>query len=267
MHIPELIGWTPTVLSLLFLAMAAARWDRSLRIAEVLLLIGWGFAGYVFFTLVAHKETRYEIFILWPLILFSTLALFRILGQRVGTLVSLALALFYLGQAAHAAIPEYHGYKEAAAFIAREAPRNSVVLYFGDHDNALIFNVRREGRRDLVILRGDKLLLRYSMLRSRGMSERITNEAVISDVLNKDGVELAILQEGFWTDLEAIRSLGNVLHSSQFAFVTEFGATSNVGPSQGKLTVFKNLGDFAKGPIHFDIELLTIGRTLSGTSQ
>jgi len=52
------------------------------------------------------------------------------------------------------------GYARAAAEVARLAPRGSTVMFSGYRDGSFVFNLRaREDRRDLHVMRADKLLL------------------------------------------------------------------------------------------------------------
>jgi hypothetical protein len=160
------------------------------------------------------------------------------------------------------------GYADAAAIVAKRASRNSVVLFSGYRDGSFTFNMRsREDRRDLSVLRADKLLLRIAVRRSIGVEQKLLSENEISALLNRSGVEYVVAQPDFWTDLEAMRRLQAVLRSAQFKPVATVDTPANYPAHETKLIVYRNLAYRAGSREKLKIELPIIGRDISGSIQ
>lgn len=86
-----------------------------------------------------------------------------------------------------------HGYREPADYIAKNAPANGAVFFFGYQDGYFIFNMpTREERRDLSVLRPDKLLLRYPVRRDMAVKGLVYSQAEIADMLNDHNVSYVV---------------------------------------------------------------------------
>ena len=117
----------------------------------------------------------------------------------------------------------------------------------------------------MSVIRADKLLLRIAVRRGLGVEQKNYTEAEIAALINKLGVRYVVAQPDFWTDLEQMKRLQNVLHGPQFAEVKRFPMTANYPAQENELVVFRNLGEVAKGPINVLIELPIIDSTVSGS--
>src|SRR6185503_5191069 len=102
------------------------------------------------------------------------LTLDRVLPARIAEQVLLALVIgtgIYTWREVPA--PFASGYREAAEWIAREAPKDAAVVFSGKRDGSFIFNMRAiEARRDIAVLRADKLLLEVSVRRTLGVQQK-----------------------------------------------------------------------------------------------
>lgn len=264
-QIPQQMGWAATALVL----AAGAYWLWLRRVAfsaEVLLWVAWFGVGYVFFSAIDLKEARHSVFILPPLVFIGVLFLRAALPARYATAAAVVVALATLIQTL--ALRPVHfvdGYAAAVDRIARLAPRDSVVMFSGYRDGAFTFNMRaREDRRDLSVLRADKMLLRVAVRRTLGVEEKALSEAEIAEALNRSGVHYVVAQPGFWTDLAAMKRFENVLHSPQFVEVARVPTPANYKAHERELVIYRNLGDVAKGPIKLEVELPIIGGKVSG---
>lgn len=265
-QIPGQIGLAACGVALL----AAANWLWTRRRiplnGEGLLWLAWFGAGYVFFSAIDLKEARHSVFILPPIVFAAVLFLRAALPSHYGIAAAIAVALATLTQTL--ALRPVHfvgGYADAVNRITRLAPRDSVVMFSGYRDGAFTFNMRaREDRRDLSVLRADKLLLRVAVRRTLGVEQKALSEAEIAAALNRSGVHYVVAQPGFWTDLAAMQRLENVLRSPQFVEVARVATPANYRAHERELVIYRNLGNVAKGPIKLEIELPIIGGKVSG---
>lgn len=270
-QIPSQIGWTATVAALVgAAALALPRYRRTVGASPADLLF-WGlwFAiGYLFFSSIDLKEARHSVFILVPVIFVAMLALDR-LRPATGLL---AAGVLVAATATHTLLlrPVYYvqGYAQAVDFVARKAPRDSVVLFSGYRDGAFIFNMRtREDRRDLSVLRADKMLLRVAVRRELGVEQTSMTEQEIAERINQYGVRYVVMQPGFWDDLEAMRRFEAVLQSPQFVEVQRIATPANYPAHEKELVIYENLAPIAAGPIHLQIDLPIINRTINSTLE
>lgn len=145
----------------------------------------------------------------WPVVLLAALAL-RALANRLpdalATLAWVALPTAVVAQTALARPVDYvDGYAEAASYVATHAPRDSRVLFSGYRDGSFTFAMRtHEERRDLGVVRADKLLLSVSVRRELGVTEKAVSDAQLLAQVEQLGIRYVVIQPGFWTDLPAM---------------------------------------------------------------
>lgn len=259
-QIPDQVGWPLAVLALVGAALAA--WRR---------LPGLGFwwlsflVGYLFFSLIDLKEARHSIFLLPSVVFFAVLALRMLVPLRLQMWV---LALLWLVTAGLTVwtrpVLFVGGYARAAAEVARLAPPDSTVMFSGYRDGSFIFNLRtREDRRDLHVMRADKLLLSVAVRRELGVEQRGLTEAEIAQAINAHGVHYVVMQPGFWTDLEAMQRFERVMASEQFEAVERIATPANYESAETELVIYRNKGPVAPRPVGADIDLKIINRHLS----
>ena len=198
--------------------------------------------------------------------MFAVLAIKSVVPSLAVTVVAVGVGVFTFIQTVTAkAVPWISGYREAADFVAARAPKESVVLFSGYRDGSFIFNLRtHEDRRDLSVLRADKMLLKLAIRRSLGVEERAVTEAGIREMIRKYGVEFVVAQRDFWTDLKPMADLQKVLDSDQFEEVARIPAEANIPHDDTELRIYRNRQPVAKGEILLSVDLPTIGRSLTG---
>jgi hypothetical protein len=147
----------------------------------------------------AIGEARYALIFLPPVLLAAGPSVGALLPPRVAGVALLVLAL---GTWQAAPVPSVNGYREAAEWIAREAPPHAVAVFCGKRDGSFVFNMRAIGsRHDITTLRADKLLLQVAVRRQPGVAQRPLTTAEIADLLDRDGVRYVVAQDDFWSDL------------------------------------------------------------------
>ena len=224
----------------------------------------WLGSGYLFFSAIDLKEARFSIFLLPPLVLAAALLLNALPKPLWSTLALAALAAAVVAQTALLRPVLYvEGYAEAADFIAQHAPNNSAVLFSGYRDGSFIFNMRtHEERRDVSVVRGDKLLLKIAVRRELGVEQKNLNETEISERINQLGIYYIVAQPGFWNDLAEMQRFEHVLASSQFKEVARIPTPANFNAHEKELVIYQNLGAVWQKPISLDLDLPIIGRTI-----
>jgi len=258
-QIPSQVGWPLAVLGLGGAAMAA--WRRMPGLG-----LWWlGFAvGYLFFSSIDLKEARHSVFLL-PTVVFFAILLLQELPPRLVRPALVVLVLITAGLTAWTRPVLYvQGYAQAAAEVARMAPQGSTVMFSGYRDGSFVLNMRaREDRRDLHVMRADKLLLGVAVRRELGVEQKGLTEAEIAQAINANGVHYVVMQPGFWIDLEAMQRFERVMASGQFEEVARIPTPANYKAHETELVIYRNKGQVASRRLGVDIELKIINRRIS----
>jgi 4-amino-4-deoxy-L-arabinose transferase-like glycosyltransferase len=239
---------------------------RELNWIDFTLLFGWLAIGYLFFSAIDLKESRHSTLILPPLLIMAGFAADRLLPARLSSYVALLLVVGTgVYTLRYSPVPAVEGYREAADWIAKNAPKNAVILFSGKRDGSFIFNMRTHGeRRDLYIVRADKLLLEVAVRRELGVGQKQYSTQQIGEMLDRYGVQYVVAQTDFWTDLEVMANLQNLLQSDHFEAVTTIPVTANVPTEDKELRIYRNTHPIdAKRP-EIELDLPIIGRSVEG---
>lgn len=264
-QLPGQVGWPVLVLALLY-PLARRYGANRPRLPPVMarLLTVWLTAGYLFFTLIALKESRHTVLVLVPLALFAVATVVRGLPSKFATAAVLALAVSYFGLTVMAdRPPAINGYGQAAEFVADAAPARSMILFSGYRDGSFIFNLKqRDPAERLGVLRSDKLLLRVKVKRELGVAERGLTQEQLSAALNRYGVSYVVNEPEFWNDLQAMQVLQNLLHTPQFLKVGEIAVTGNIPHRDRVLEIYRNLQYMPGANERPPLELLIIDQVI-----
>ncbi len=262
-QIPAQAGWPLTLLGLAGAIMAA--WRRIPGLG-----FWWlGFAvGYLFFSSIDLKEARHSVFLLPSVVFFAVLCVHTVVPPRLGRWAHAALAMLVLATVGLTVWtrPVFYvqGYAQAAAEVARLAPRDSTVMFSGYRDGSFVFSMRaREDRRDLQVMRADKLLLGVAVRRELGVEQKGLTEAEIAEAINANGVHYVVMQPGFWIDLEAMQRFERVMASDQFEAVARIATPANHNAHETELVIYRNKGAVSPRRHGTDIELKIIKRRIS----
>jgi hypothetical protein len=264
-RLPGQLGWP--LVAIAFLGSMSLLWRGRVTGAVPGDTLFWGLwfvLGYLFFSSIDLKEARHSLFILPPVVLAAALALSKLLPARVALPACATLAVLVLGQTILMRPVHYvGGYAEAADFVSRKAARDTAVLFSGYRDGAFVFNMRaREDRRDLSVVRADKLLLSVAVRRELGVKEKELDEAAIAARIDSLGIEYVVAQPGFWNDLAVMQRFERVLASDQFEEVARIPTPANYPAHEKELVVYRNRHPVAQGGGQREIELPIIGRTI-----
>lgn len=266
-QMPAQLGWPTVAAATLFLLLAClrrlfpSRWRRP----DILFMVLWFGFGYLFFTMIGIRLPRHDLFILFPVALAAAGAITLLFGSRRGGLL---LLLFGIGSYAYTTVtqdvPRVGGYRQAAERIAAIAPRDAVILFSGYRDGSFIYNLRLQPRRDIAVLRADKLFLRVAIERRRGVQDLNLNPLDIRRMLSRYGVSYIVIEPGFWSDLPSMAALEELLKGRGFALVEIVPIEANVFTQAKSIRIYRNLAPVADGQKRIDLDVPTIGRRLQG---
>ena len=153
------------------------------------------------------------------------------------------------------------GYEEAARYVLKRAPAHSNVLFYGHRDGNFIFSIRAGARRDVGVLRADKLLLRVAIERARGVEDRGIGQAAIEGMLRRYRVRYMVAQTGFWTDLPSIRALQTLLgRRDRFLPVARIVPEANFPNEDKEVVIYEYLDPIADRAAPLSLEMVGIGQ-------
>lgn len=265
LKLPQQLGWPILIVALLGIPVALFN-RRGFTKVDYALLLGWLLVGYLFFSAIDLKEPRHSTLILPPLLILAGITVERLLPTRV-SMIAIMLMVVGTGVYTWRYVPvlAVTGYQEAAAWIAKNTPTNSVVLFSGYRDGSFIFNLRtHDDRRDLYVIRADKLLLEIAVRREAHVNQKSFTAAQIGEMLDRYGVRYVVAQTDFWSDLEVMANLQHQLHSDQFEVVATIPVTANFPHEDKELRIYRNTHPLAATRPELKLDLPIIGRSVEG---
>ena len=274
-QMPGQLGWPVCVTALLGICDLAVRRGRTSdapsgdwRRCDLLFWTLWALCGYLFFSAIALREARHSVFILPPVVMAACVFLSRLPAWGRPRLARIAWCLLPVAVIWQTMFlrPVYFvkGYAETVDYVVRHAEPHTRVLFSGSRDGAFIFNMRaRDDRRDIWVVRADKLLLNVTVDRSLGVKEKPVTEAELSDQINRLGIQYVVVQPGFWSDLAVMQRFERLLHSAQFEEVARFNTIANYDARDKQLVVYRNRVPVSGVTSEITIDLPIIRRSIS----
>jgi 4-amino-4-deoxy-L-arabinose transferase-like glycosyltransferase len=264
---PRQVRWSVLALAILYCLGCTLRKKWRLPKPDLFFLVAWLLAGYAFFTLVAVTSQRYTIFLIFPLIVFSILAIVRCLPARIAPYVTLVLATASFAYTlVNDHTPYVSGYRQAAHHVCSVAPPGSVIMFSGQRDGSFIFSVKTLPEcKNITVIRSDKLLLRVAVDRDLfGVQELGVSEGKFRDMFGRYGIRYVVIEPSFWDDLRSMQMLVQVLHQDQFKPVTTIPVVSNSYHSDRQLEIYENLGPVMREKSVLKVELPVSGISVQG---
>jgi len=258
-YLPENLGLIVVVLGaigaiFLIVGRPTERWMAWL-------LISWFVIGYICDAVINHREPRYEISILFPLVICAVLSPQWIMSSAPAQAISVMLAagcVVYV--IAFDPTPAVKGYAEVVDYITSHAPKDGVVLYDAANDGSFIFDMREhEERHDIVTIRANKLLLTWAVDPDRGLTEKDYDAKEIAATLRKLGVDYIVYQPGFWENLKEMQRLSTVVHSDSFQKVATVHITGDVDQDAKVVEIYTPTYQVTKSGsvIHYDLPIIS----------
>ncbi|HET6307053.1 MAG TPA: hypothetical protein VFG12_07695, partial [Rhodopila sp.] len=168
-------------------------------------------------------------------------------------------------------VPRVEGYQHIASFLAKNVPRNGVVLYSGYRDGNLIFDLTATGHRpDITVIRLDKLLLSVPAgERRRGASQSADDDAQIRQLLRHLGASYFVIQPGFWSDLAVMRRFDTVINGPDYVQTARFGLTGDLSTQDGTrgIEIMRPTYSVTQAAARLNIEMPLAGQRFEGTTR
>jgi 4-amino-4-deoxy-L-arabinose transferase-like glycosyltransferase len=242
--LPEIVGLPSLVGALGYLGLLTTRgWRGGAERRLVVLMLGWFAVDYVFISGTAHFEARYGTTLTIPPAILSALFVTRLAGPRLQSFAALAagIALFSTAIATQK-VPRITGYDAVAAYVVNNSEQDSVVLFQGNESKNLVFSIRSHSATPKVfILRAEKLLVNYTIIREWGITDRNLSTSDIEALIDNNRISTVILQPDFWTDQPSIARLQALVYSDRFQQVAEFPIASDVPSHRTTIKVFRKI--------------------------
>jgi hypothetical protein len=238
--LPGQLGWLTVLLGAGGVALIVKRIAGGQDRWVGTLLLVWLTLGYLLFTLISLKETRDTIMVLLPLAiaapLFLCATLPKPLGETAGLMLGVGTLVYTL---IFCPIPRIEGYQGIASYLAKNVPRNGVVLYSGYRDANLIFDLATiNNRSDIAVIRVDKLLLTVPVgERRRGVRQTDYDDAKITAMLRDLGASYFVVEPGFWSDIAVMGRFDHVMNGPDYLKAAHFGLTGTLSTQDGTLGI------------------------------
>ncbi len=241
--LPAIVGLPSLAGALGYFALLAIRgWPRGAERRLVVLMLAWFGADYLFISSTAHFEARYGIALVVPPTVLSVLLVTRLAGTRWQSSAALAGGVALFGAAITTqGVPRLSGYDAVAAYVLDNSRQDGVVLFDGNESKNFVFSVRsRSVMPKIFIMRAEKLLVTYSIMREWGIRDRNLSSADIEALIDRYDISMVVLQPDFWTDQPSIARLQALVYSDRFQQVAEFPITSDAPSQRTTIKVFRN---------------------------
>jgi 4-amino-4-deoxy-L-arabinose transferase-like glycosyltransferase len=261
---PKMMGWGLFFFSFFGIVGGCLNREWLAKKPDILIHVCWFSIGYIVMTAIHFKEPRHGIFLLIPLIFAAALFLDHILAKPYLRLAPPIVATFLLiSTIIHNPTPRIEGYNTASDLIAQLAPHNANVLFAGNQDGNFIFNLREnENRRDIHIIRADKLFLNISIMPNHGLNPKDLTYDQIRQIINQLGISYVVTVPHIWSETAPMAYLAQILESKEFHEVKRLAVTGNTADNE--VVIYKNLNPLPSKPVGFDMELRAIGMVLKG---
>jgi 4-amino-4-deoxy-L-arabinose transferase-like glycosyltransferase len=259
------VSWPTLALATIY--CVAVPFVRRLRLQkdDAVFLLSWVILGYIFYAMIAVKEPRHIMFITYPVVLAAVLLLERMLGRfawRSVAPLALACGVFAFSLTTRPA-PYVTGMRQAALDVARLAPPETNVAFWGRLDGTFIYAMRADtNRMDLGVIRIDKLLLGdVAVALDLGFSEKDWDAKQIVEQLRRLHVQYVVMQTRYEDEIGVIHRLGEALQSDEFQEVEHIPMTSNYPfPYVTELVIYRATAEVPRGRIAPPIALKIINK-------
>jgi hypothetical protein len=261
--LPDIVGVIPLIGSCGYLLLLPMKgWGSIAERRLTVLMSAWFTIDYLIISMTADFETRYATFLTVPPVVLTILLLARLVRPVSGQAVALALcAAVFLTTVMASPVPRCGGYAEAARFVQRESNPGEMVIFHGKESKSFIFSLRfRAAQAKLSVLRSDKLLVEYSVIREWGITDRGLSVQEIDALIDEFGIRLLVLQPDFWTDQPSMAALQSLAYSDRFSLVAEFP----VACAHSSLRVYRNNRPTTATQKTLQIKVPALGASISG---
>ncbi len=269
--LPDIVGIVPLAASAAYLLLVAWRgWRGPAERRLAVLMLAWFVSDYVLISGTGHFEARYGVFLTVPPVVLTVLLAHRLLmGRQSGAVMVAASMALFLTTVALNPVPRISGYDAIAEYVLSHASADDTVLFHGKESKNFTFSMRaRSPAPKVFVLRAEKLLVKYSIVREWGITDRNLSADEVEAMIDRLGVTWVVLQPDFWTDQPSIEKLQRLTYSGRFTEVAAFPITSDDPGQRATLRVYRNnrpVAPASRRPTF--LELSPLGGTVPGNFQ
>lgn len=255
--LPGQLGWTLLGLALLGV-LTCGSWSRP-KVSRI--MSSWVLACYLTMTVIGHKEARYVIYWIPPLLYFASGVLFCFFHKRWlrAIAVTAALAVFATALASAWSFdrPYVTGYAAVSKRILEES-KSAIILFDAPLPGNFIFFMRAlDPDRRFLILR--KALYAYRIKKSGGSVDLVHSPSEIDNLLHEDGVRFIVVSDRAPLDFESQKMLRDVLKNPAYKELGRFLIGGNDAfPPNDSLVLYENLNWTAPAAKYLRIKMLTL---------
>lgn len=265
--LPEIAGWATMAGAAGYLGLIAIRGcadpgERRL----VRLMCAWFATDYLMISLTGHFEARYGIFLAVPVVVLCVLFVVRMIPDCWRSVVPISLSGIIFCFAVYTnPEPRMSGYNKVAQYIADHAGINDVVLLHCYESKNFVFSMRvRVPEPKVFIIRTEKLLVNYNILREWGIADRNVSREEIENLIDRLGVTYIVMQPDFWADQPSMARFQEVIRSNRFTEVATFPIESDQASQRTVITIYKNNRPTDPTDRSIDLDMRALGDTISG---
>ncbi len=220
-------------------------------------------ATYVFFTLLNDPHIpRYTIFWIPAFCVFAVTPMTYIASKRLRLtyLIAIAIAISLNITASLNKNPQYvDGYSEAAAYVTKNNKTKTVLVDAWNNGYFTFFMRKHDQKRNLFVLRGDKLFTSSAIEPKTWLSIHARNEQDIKQILFKYNVGLIIVEEKDYTGIEVHKTFRKLLNGSDFILRSTIPIKSNLPRFSGQsLRIYEYTGphDIQSNALRLDLPVI-----------
>jgi hypothetical protein len=245
--LPSVVGWPLLLASTACLGFIAIRGWRSLAERRlVILMVAWFICDFVFISVTSQVEFRYAMALAVPCAVVASLLVARLFRQKLASWAALGAGAALFGvYLATEPVYRMSGYDKVAAYLLDHSAQDDVVWFQGAESKNLSFALRSHASTPkLFVLRAEKYLVDYYMVREWGVTDGGWTPETVRDLIRRERVSIVVLQPDFWSDLPSMAHMQDYFRSNHFREVAEFPISADE-PSQRttiKVFVVRNYG-------------------------
>jgi hypothetical protein len=255
------------ILPVLGLAIVSIVGGIFTRDRRSLLFYLWIILCYLQMTYLRAFFARHTIYWIPPFCLFAALSMeyihLKFSKKYFINALMFILCAYQFSVSYQVSPPQLKGFEEAARFVIDHRKGNAV-FFEGYMDPVMVFFIRKNDKtRDMILLRGSKLLATSAMRRT--ISERVTSEDEIVDIFRRFGVKYIVVEDESYEKVGVYMKLRKLLKSDDFDLKKEIVVEIPKGGANyfpKKLLIYEYKGDGIPAGGKLSMELPIVGQKI-----
>jgi 4-amino-4-deoxy-L-arabinose transferase-like glycosyltransferase len=242
--LPDIVGIVPLAGVLAYATLVAIKgWRGVAERRLAVLMMSWFVIDYLCISVTADFEPRYAMLLAVPPVALSTLLLMRLVRSRLTGCVALAASVvMFVVLIASQRVVRVDGYDDVAQYIIENTNQNDTILFHGLGSKNFSFALREQSAvPKLWVLRAEKFLVDYKIMRQWGITDRGLTSADIESIFDHNKISYVVFQPDFWTDQPSIAKLQRFVYSDRFRLVALFRISSEDPARSAWLRVYRTI--------------------------